>query len=97
MLFVVHFEDGPTGADLRRRHVPDHPAFPSKALKVRAAGPVSAATVKARAPVAGRGQRSSAGRGLVRQIRLGRRGCEGSDRILLWTQVFADSSRLLAP
>jgi len=99
MLFIVLFEDGPTGADLRRRHLPDHLAFLERnALKLRAAGPVSASD--------GQG---AGGLWLVEAIDIREvealvtadpfwtTGLRKSVRILLWTQVFADGRRLLAP
>jgi len=99
MLFVVLFEDGPDGVDLRRRHLPDHLAYLERnALKVRAAGPVSASDGQGTGGLwLVEAQNIAEVEALITADPLWPTGLRKSVRILLWTQVFADGRRLRAP
>jgi len=99
MLFVVLFEDGAAGVDLRRRHLPDHLAFLERhALQVRAAGPLSASDGQGAGGLwVVKAKDFREVEALIIADPLWPTGLRKSVRILLWTQVFADGRRLPAP
>jgi uncharacterized protein YciI len=99
MLHIVLFEDSPrAGADIRRRHMPDHLAFLQRnAHAVKAAGPLRTVDGVAagglwlvEAPGAPEVE------ALVREDPFWPTGLRKSVRILAWSQVFADGRRLIA-
>jgi len=98
MLYAVLFEDNASlGADVRRRHMAAHLSFLERnAARIRAAGPLSAASgdpagglwvVEADSP--------DAVDALVKADPFWPTGLRHSVRILRWSQVFADGRRLI--
>ncbi len=96
MPYIVLFEDDPSRADIRQRHMPEHLAFLDRnAGHVRAAGPLRDAATGA--PAGGLwlvdADSPAAVTALVQADPFWPTGLRRSVRILEWTQVFADGQR----
>lgn len=97
MYHVVLFEDDPeTGPEIRRRLLPDHLAFlEAHADRITAAGPLAEGDGS---PAGGlwlvRADSADAVEALVRADPFWPTGLRRSVRVLAWTQVFADGTRL---
>ena len=98
MKFIVLFEDEPSRADMRAKHMPDHLAFlEHNAAHVQAAGPLK--DTKDGAPAGGlwmvEAESAEAVKALVEADPFWPTGLRKSVRILQWTQVFAEGKRRL--
>jgi uncharacterized protein YciI len=96
MLYAVLFEDDPTRADMRARHMPDHLAFLERnARQVQAAGPLKLAADGT--PAGGlwlvEADNARAVQALVEADPFWPTGLRKSIRALEWTQVFAAGKR----
>jgi uncharacterized protein YciI len=96
MPYVILFEDDPSRADMRQRHMPAHLAFLDRnAGHVRAAGPLRDTATGA--PAGGLwlvdADSAAAVTALVQADPFWPTGLRRSVRILEWTQVFADGQR----
>ncbi len=100
MNFVILFEDDPSVApEIRQRNMPAHLAFLEKhAGQVKAAGPLHALDGE---PAGGiwivDAESADAAEHLVKQDPFWPTGLRKSYRILAWTRVFADGTRLIHP
>jgi uncharacterized protein YciI len=96
MQFVVLFEDSlQAGADLRRKHMPEHLAFLERnAAKVKAAGPLKTADGQGAGGlwIVETTDASDVDL-LVKEDPFWPTGLRKSVRILEWAQVFADGKR----
>jgi len=95
MVFAVFFEDDPSKAAMRPKHMPAHLAFlESHAGQIQAAGPLTAADGS---PAGGlwlvKAESAEAAMALVREDPFWPTGLRKSVRILAWRQVFADGKR----
>ena len=98
MPYIVLFEDDPSRAEMRQRHMPGHLAFLERnAGRIRAAGPL-------RDPAAGtaagglwlvEADSPAAVMALCQEDPFWPTGLRRSIRVLEWTQVFANGRRLL--
>lgn len=99
MKFAVLFEDNSaTGADVRRKHIPEHLAFLERnAVKIQAAGPLQECDGQ---PAGGLWLVNATDLlqvdTLVKEDPFWPTGLRRSVRILRWNQVFADGRRLIA-
>ena len=96
MKFAVFFEDNPeVGADLRRKHMPEHLTFLEKnAGKVESAGPLKDTDGQGAGGLwIVEARNASEVDGLIKEDPFWPTGLRKSVRILLWTQVFADGQR----
>ena len=96
MKFAVFFEDNPeVGADLRRKHLPEHLAFlEQNAAKVESAGPLKDTDGQGAGGLwIVEARNASEVDGLIKEDPFWSTGLRKSVRILLWTQVFADGQR----
>jgi hypothetical protein len=96
MLYIVLFEDEPSRAAMRQRHMPEHLAFLERnAASIRAAGPLRDAATDA--PAGGLWLVEADSRAAVAALTeadpFWPTGLRRSVRILEWTQVFADGRR----
>jgi uncharacterized protein YciI len=96
MPYIVLFEDDPSRADMRQRHMAEHLAFLDRnAGQVRAAGPLRDAATGA--PAGGlwlvEADSPAAVTALVQADPFWPTGLRRSVRILEWTHVFADGQR----
>ena len=96
MLYIVLFEDDPTRAGMRQRHMPDHLAFLERnAARIRAAGPLR--DVATGAAPGGlwlvEADSAAAVTALCREDPFWPTGLRSSVRVLEWSQVFADGRR----
>jgi uncharacterized protein YciI len=98
MLYAVLFEDDPSlGSDVRRQHMPAHLSFLERnAAQIKAAGPLR---VSSGDPAGGlwivEADSSDAVDALIREDPFWPTGLRRSVRVLGWSQVFADSKRLI--
>lgn len=98
MIYIVLFEDDPTRADMRQRHLPNHLAFLERnAGRIRAAGPLRGAATGAAAGGLWlvEADDAAAVAALYREDPFWPTGLRRSVRVLEWTQVFAEGRRLL--
>lgn len=98
MLYAVLFEDNASlGSDVRRQHMPAHLAFLERnAQRIKAAGPLRTSSSD---PAGGLWLVEADGPdivgALVKEDPFWPTGLRRSVRILSWSQVFADGSRLV--
>jgi uncharacterized protein len=97
--FIILFEDNPgLGADVRRKHMPEHLSFLERnAAKISAAGPLKTADGEGAGGlwIVDAADASEVER-LIKEDPFFPTGLRKSFRILAWTQVFADGRRLIA-
>lgn len=95
MLFAVLFEDDPTRADARDRHMAEHLAFlETHADRIRSAGPLIERGEGAGGLWLVEADAESAVRELIESDPFWPTGLRRSIRILRWRRVFADGCRL---
>ncbi len=96
MKFVVFFEDNPeAGADVRRKHMPEHLTFlEQNDAKVEYAGPLKNTDGQGAGGLwIVEARNASEVDRLIKEDPFWLTGLRKSVRILLWTQVFADGQR----